>query len=307
MGTKTSGQHVTLLLGAYGEAGERYLPEQLASLKTQSHEDWSLVVSDDSAPRLENVVAVFAAEVSQPVTHRAGPQSGFSANFMELLRKAPDGYLAFADQDDVWQEDKLSRALSALSHAQGPALYAARVTFWDGSETRNEPAWPRAPSFQNALIENVARGNTIVMNPEAAALMREVAGRVGRVFAHDWLCYLVISGAGGQVICDPGEPVLKYRQHGAAEIGAGTGLRAQVSRKGAVLRGAFKERLDDNIAALEACADVLTPANREILGRFAKARRAGWAGVPALARLGLYRQRPQGTIGYWGATLLGRA
>ncbi|MCH2076126.1 MAG: glycosyltransferase [Rhodobacteraceae bacterium] len=307
MGTNTSGQHITLLLGAYGTAGLAYLPDQLASLKAQSHEAWSLIVSDDSAPELEALVGDFAADVSQAVTYQAGPGQGFAANFMAMLRNAPAGYLAFADQDDIWREDKLARAVATLKGVEGPALYTGRVTYWEGDTKRPEPPWPRQPSFENALIENVARGNTIVMNPQAAALMRDAAASVGRVFAHDWLCYLVVSGAGGSIICDPGAPVLDYRQHGDTQIGAGTGAKAQVARKRAVLRGAFRARLDDNVAALEACADLLTPQNRDTLHRFAQARRAGWAGLPTLARLGLYRQRPQGTLGFWGATLLGRA
>jgi len=49
----------------------------------------------------------------------AGPKRGAAANFLSLLRRAPERtpeghWLAFSDQDDVWLPDKLSRGIAAL-------------------------------------------------------------------------------------------------------------------------------------------------------------------------------------------------
>ncbi|MEM1372841.1 MAG: glycosyltransferase [Pseudomonadota bacterium] len=309
MTARTGDTQITILLGVYGRGAELYLGDQLASISAQDHAAWSLRVSDDSSDEaFRDQVEAFATQVPQHVAYLSGPQAGFAANYIALAQTAPDGWLAFADQDDVWYADKLTRAAAALGNLDGPALYCGRVAFWNGASARQvEKRHTRPPAFRNALIENVARGNTIVLNKAAAALYREAASRVTDVFAHDWLAYLLISGAGGRVIYDGGPPLLDYRQHAENEIGAGSGARAQIARKRAVLKGAFRARMDANLAALTACEDMLTPENRDILHRLRVARTTGLAGLPGLARIGLYRQRPLGTLGFWGASILGRA
>lgn len=306
-----SGEHITLLLGVFAgnaDPEHQFLRVQLESFNSQDHRSWSLMVSDDSPKaELRGVIDRFASRTSQSVSYTCGPGAGFSANYMALLRAAPDGMIAFSDQDDLWYPDKLARAAAALKEIDGPALYCGRVTYWRDDYRRLERPATRPAAFQNALIENIARGNTIVLNAEGAGLMRTVARRVGPVFAHDWLCYLVVSGAGGRIIYDMGPPLLDYRQHGRNEIGAGTGLAAQANRKLAVLRGAFSARLDSNIAALEVCSDLLNSENRRILADFASARGDGPVGFQRLVRLGLYRQSRLGTLGFWGASAIGRA
>ncbi len=304
--------HVRILMGVY--EGQAHLDAQLQSLFDQDHDDWSLVVSDDSptAASRDLTEAAFAAHPDARLDWLEGPKAGFAANYMSLLcREAPDSFLALADQDDVWLPDKLSRGLAALAEGPGdvPALYCARSFLWDGADARRpSPLFPRPPGFANALIENVAQGNTVLLNPAAMRLARQAGAGVAQVFAHDWWLYQLISGAGGRVIADNGPPVMLYRQHAGNQIGAGAGLRAQARRKRSVLGGAFSARLDLNAAALRACADWLTPENAALLERFEAARRAPLPRrLAELARMGVYRQRRAGNIGFWGASVLGRA
>lgn len=290
--------------------GAPHLPAQLQSIADQTYGGWQLLVSDDSpGPDSRTVLDRFAADTGHDMQILAGPRQGFAANYLHLLVRAGPGPLAFADQDDMWQPDKLARAARALATvpAGTPALYCARVQPWDGVRTlRPMPPLPRPPGFANALIENVATGNTVVLNAAAAALAREMAPQVPALFAHDWWLYQLISGVGGTVIHDDGPPVVLYRQHGGNAIGAGRGAAAQVARKRAVLGGAFAQRLTLNAAALGVARDRLTPANAALFDAFEAARaRRGPARMRALARLGLYRQRPAGTAGFFGAAALG--
>ena len=290
--------------------GATHLPAQLQSIADQTCLGWTLVASDDSAgPESRAVLDRFAAGTDHDIQVLAGPRQGFAANYLHLLAQAGPGPLAFADQDDVWQPDKLARAVTALVAlpAGTPALYCARVQPWDGVRALPAmPPLPRPPGFANALIENVATGNTVVLNAAAAALARELAPRVPAPFAHDWWLYQLVSGVGGTVIHDDGPPVVLYRQHADNAIGAGRGPAAQVARKRAVLGGALAQRLTLNAAALGGARDRLTPANAALFDAFEAARaRRGVARLRSLARLGLYRQRPAATAGFFGAAALG--
>ncbi|MBR4877630.1 MAG: glycosyltransferase [Rhodocyclaceae bacterium] len=77
------GQTVAILLCTF--QGERWLPEQLESLRAQTHRDWTLTVSDDgSTDATVQIVRDFAARVPQPVHITQGPQRGHAANFLTL-------------------------------------------------------------------------------------------------------------------------------------------------------------------------------------------------------------------------------
>ncbi|UXX81819.1 glycosyltransferase [Roseovarius pelagicus] len=302
---------VRILMGVHN--GAPYLPAQLRSIAAQNGVTWTLTCNDDaSSDESRSVITRFGQSHPGRVILKSGQRRGFSHNYLKLIAGLPEcpGLVALADQDDVWCANKLRRAAIWLARvpAEQPVLYCARRWIWDGAnEVRFGPDnRVKAPSFRNALVENIAPGNTIVLNAAAAALARTAARLTGPVFAHDWWLYLLISGAGGRILTDPSR-VLFYRQHRTNAIGAGTGIRGLVARKHAVLRGVFRARIAGNIAAMQDCAAFLTPENYATLDRFTNARKKPFpARIWALGQVAPYRQSVSGSMGFWGAAALGK-
>lgn len=126
---------VAILMATYN--GERFLIEQLESFADQTVKDWVLWVSDDgSSDKTINILKNFADKFPLgKVNIVQGPKSGFARNFLSLL----DGFnviaknYAYADQDDVWYEDKLERAVNYLGRVPMgmPALYCSRTEYVD--------------------------------------------------------------------------------------------------------------------------------------------------------------------------------
>jgi len=86
------------------------------------------------------------------------PAEGFVANFLSLTCKASieADYYAYSDQDDVWESDKLERAVRWLQTVPEniPALYCSRTRLVDAenNEIGLSPLFSKPPSFANALI-----------------------------------------------------------------------------------------------------------------------------------------------------------
>ncbi len=307
---------ICILLAARN--GAAWLPEQLASIAAQDFAGWDMLAGDDgSADESAVILRDFAARMA-PEGHEAsvidGPRRGGPAHFLTLLARAPETVrLAFADQDDVWLPGKLARAARMLDdHPEGlPCLYCSRTWVTDAELGRPVPSRPlrRKPGFRNALVQNIASGNTIVLNRAASALARRAAPAalaVPGLPAHDWWLYQLVTGAGGRVIWDD-EPSLYYRQHRGNQIGANRGLRAGLRRGRALLAGGWGDWNAANIAALIGAAELLTAENRARLEEFAHLRACGPAGrLAGLARLGLYRQTRVTQGAMWLAALLGR-
>jgi hypothetical protein len=309
---KDSGSQISILMGVRN--GAAHLADQLSSIANHTHQNWHLICSDDgSTDGSHKILHRFRATHPGQVTLQLGPKSGFSDNYISLLRRLPDrpNYVAFADQDDLWLPEKLAHALHELRDARHiPTLYCGRQSYWYPKQNQSltSPIRNRPFSLRNALIENVASGNTTMLNPAATALARHAAHHIGPVFAHDWWLYLLITATGGRVIFDNGPAMILYRQHASNVIGAGHGWQAQLGRKMGVMQGLFSDRLDGNLAALAAISDLLTPEARALCNEFENARNArGFARLSALRRIALYRQNRFHTLGFWGASSLGYA
>lgn len=290
--------------------GGRHLAAQLDSLVAPAHVRCTVYASDDGSTdntgQLLNSSRLSSRGIA--LTVRQGPRLGHAANFLSLVTDGAIGadLFAYCDQDDVWDDDKLARAVNTLSQfdAGTPVLYCTRTRSIDasGRVIGYSPLFRKSPSFRNALLQNIAGGNTMVMNACARELLCS-AGPVD-VVAHDWWTYLLVSGAGGTVIFDP-EPSVSYRQHDSNIVGANRDARSRMRRYGGFLSGRNRRWNARNIAALESCQSLLTPENRRHLSDFKRARDKGWVGrLPALRRSGVYAQTLSGNIGLWIATLL---
>lgn len=292
--------HVRILLGTYN--GAAWLGAQLQSYLAQTHPDWTLWISDDgSTDGTRDIIEAFArANPGRVARVLEGPGRGSAANFLSLLCHPDlpvDGLTALSDQDDVWLPGKLARAADVLDAAPGapPQGWAARFFVTDEALGRRRVSqlWPRGPSFGNALVQNVMSGHTTTLNPAALALIR----RAGRqpVPHHDWWIYQLLAGAGAEIHLDPA-PQLLYRQHAENHYGARWGLRAFTARYVLMRDRKAQGWVAANVAALEACAPLLTAEARACLAGYRALEGVrGRARVAAFRRLGLTRQSRLGT------------
>ncbi|SMX32677.1 glycosyltransferase [Octadecabacter ascidiaceicola] len=291
--------------------GENYLAQQMASFSTQTYSNWRLWAGIDAPDASEDQSREMLMTCSKPPTVMDGPMRGVAANFMTLMAAAPAGEIwALADQDDVWLPHKLARAVEKLNEvpADVPALYCARTLIADHrlGRLRLSPLRRRGPSFANALVQNIASGNTIVLNGAATKLIASVIADIPTPVIHDWWLYQLITSVGGQVICDD-QPVLLYRQHSNNVLGANDCWRARLHRLRLILAGVWAGWTDRNLVCLRPISDRMTPQNRQCLETFSKARRLSvLRRIFHLRRSGIYRQRPAAGGVMWLAALLGR-
>lgn len=294
--------------------GARFLPEQLTSIAAQSHGNWRLIVSDDgSRDATCEIIEGFAATQldHSRIELRNGPARGPTANFLSLATDPTidADCFGYCDQDDIWARDKLARAVRWLQQVPSnvPGLYCSRTRLvtTEGRPYGYSPSFSLAPSFRNAVVQNLGGGNTMVFNRAARDLLVRAAGL--EVVAHDWWTYMLVTGAGGKVFYDP-EPSLDYRQHGQNQVGANSGLIPSLKRVLMVANGRFSRWNNINTDALVRCAHLLTPGNRDVLSSFLEAR-AGSTGLRRLSplmRAGIYRQTKRGQAALMVAAVLGR-
>ncbi|MBP7189946.1 MAG: glycosyltransferase family 2 protein [Rickettsiaceae bacterium] len=304
--------NLAIILCTYN--GQKFLKEQLDSYLWQDFRDWSLFVYDDrSRDSTADIVNGFAAEaVNNKIEFSVNKEpQGFARNFMQAIKNTPNDFefYALSDQDDVWQKQKLSRATSKLKKFPEdiPALYCARTITVDVKLQYMglSPLFSRKPSFENALVQSLAGGNTMVLNKAAKKLLDSVSEDID-IVSHDWFIYQLISGAGGNIYYDE-VPSLLYRQHGSNLVGSNNGIFAKLLRVGKLLKGSFKKWNDRNVKALFDNIDLLSKESALKLAAFNKMRNCDMPfRLINFIKLGLYRQSIGGQIGLIVGIILGK-
>ncbi len=259
---------VIILLSTFN--GAPYLPAQLNSFLAQTHEQWSLYWRDDgSADETLRIMQEFTDKVGAErciCSPSSGPHMGAARSFLTLLAEnAGAGAVAFADQDDVWLPEKLDCALTLLGQAgEQPALYCARQYLvnetLDGAKL--SVLHREGLGFPACLTQNIANGNTLVMNEAAAALVASSAYPQDTV--HDWWSYIVVSACGGRIIFDE-RPQVLYRLHKNNLIGRAQPLHRRALA--ALRRGpaVYMTMMHRHTAALEEQAGRLPAQARQDL------------------------------------------
>ncbi|WP_420857394.1 glycosyltransferase [Marivivens marinus] len=288
-------QHVCILLAAFD--GERFIRDQIDSIIKQTHSDWMLVVScDPSNDRTPDLLTEICLEnPEKDIRIVRGPGKGSTANFISMFDLVPDeaSFVAFCDQDDVWLEDKLAYQVSLLEHEDEPTM-ACGATFVANEDlsTMHLSLIPRRPpGFGNALVQNIASGNTIMLNRGAFECLQEAKHHLCTEIVHDWWCYLVVTAMGGRVIYDS-HPLVLYRQHTNNQIGQSNDILSKVRRLKRLFLGDHRRRNDRIEESLVPLKDRFLDQNQEILDAFNQARRSGTLRrLLAFGQTGVYRQR----------------
>lgn len=237
--------------------GERFLQEQLDSFSTQTHKDWTLWVSDDGSTdqTLEILRATQARWGENRLKILEGPRKGYARNFLSLVCR-PEiqaDYFAFSDQDDIWLPGKLSRAIGMLENLPNdkPRLYGSRTLLINthGEIIGISKLSPRDLNFHNALVQNVAGGNTLVFNQQLRDVVQFAGPDLG-IVSHDWWLYLVATAIEGDVLFDQ-KPFIHYRQHKHNLVGANASIPAKLKRLRQLFSGRFKGWIQSNHVCLK--------------------------------------------------------
>ncbi|MBG6079399.1 glycosyltransferase [Rubrivivax gelatinosus] len=109
--------------------GERYLPEQVATILAQLGPTDELVVVDDASS--DGTVAYLEGLGDPRIrVHRNIANLGHVQSFAKVIGLARGSYILMADQDDLWIEGRLAAMRDAL--ARGTALVSTNSEFMDG-------------------------------------------------------------------------------------------------------------------------------------------------------------------------------
>lgn len=220
-----------VLLSAWN--GERYIAEQIESIRSQTFTEWKLIVRDDDST--DDTVAIVrksaARDARITLIEDSKGNLGPWASFGSLLFYAYDHdakYAFLSDQDDVWLPDKMARQLSLIRAAETSGDGGQPLLVHSDLEVVDAELRPIHQSFseyerssyngddplRTLLIHNAVVGCTILVNRQ----LLEFALPLPPGSLHDWWLSLCAAAIGR--ILRTSAPTVRYRHHESNVVGA---------------------------------------------------------------------------------------
>ncbi|MEY8468646.1 glycosyltransferase family 2 protein [Faecalibaculum rodentium] len=149
-------KRVSVVLAAHN--GERYIGPQISSILSQLEENDELIVSVD--PSEDRTVSVIQGFQDSRIRMLQGPGQGIVKNFEHGLMASSGDFIFLADQDDVWQPDKVQTVLDVLKQDETLlVLHDCRMT--DDALHELEPSYFRWHRTRGGFWTNILRNSYI--------------------------------------------------------------------------------------------------------------------------------------------------
>lgn len=223
--------------------GGAYLRDQLDSLAAQTRLPDELVVCDDaSTDATASIVQDFATRVPFPVRFVVNDvRLGVTRNFDRAFGLCQGDLIAPADQDDVWDQDKLRLIEEQFAaDAQVGLVFADLEVVDERLQPLGHRAWQsdgvefdsgpkrlldRGKAVEVLLTRNVVTGCAMAFNSRFRSLICPIPSEVcGLRIVHDYWIAALIAAVSKVRFLD--RPLVKYRRHGNQQVGL-SGPRAE--------------------------------------------------------------------------------
>lgn len=207
--------------------GELFIKEQIDSILAQKDVDITLYIRDDGSN--DNTVKLIKEYIKKydcirfmNDNNNLRPGASFMKLLLSVLKKEKKyDFYAFADQDDIWLENKLSAAVEKIGDNDKPVLYCSNQYIYKNG--KNEGIrFNEIPdlSIVGHITKNEIYGCTMVMNYALAKLITDKkmpAKNYLDLRCHDsWVLHVALIA--GKVIFDKNAYIL-YRIHENNTIG----------------------------------------------------------------------------------------
>jgi len=223
---------VAVLLAGFD--GQKYLYEQVFSLLNQKRVSVDIFIRvDGDSSIFTDMVIQLASEFKNIHFLQGDFLSSSGMNFYRLIIGMQDktfDFYALCDQDDIWEDTKLQRAVECLTD-KSVSGYSSGFTTFNSTGMKKRHSNGQQSKFDH-FFQSSGPGCTFVFDRAGFVFLREYLlenHELLSVLAHDWLIYFVFrfNNIGWRI---DSESHLLYRQHSSNVAGVNSGFGAKIKR-----------------------------------------------------------------------------
>ena len=140
--------------------GEKYIVDQLESIRTQTHAVDEVIICDDcSTDETVEVVKRFILEHKLEDRWQIEVNQhnlGYASNFISALQKTTGDYIFFCDQDDIWVPDRVEVMTGLMEENTEICLLCSEFeSFEESEDALSVPAWEKKQFKRDNSLEHL--------------------------------------------------------------------------------------------------------------------------------------------------------
>jgi glycosyltransferase involved in cell wall biosynthesis len=205
----SSDLEVDVLLATFN--GEKFLKEQLDSLLLQVGVEINLLVGDDGSSDSTLAILATYSNSFKSMEIFTFDRIGVTRNFLTLLRHSKSQFIAFCDQDDVWDSNKILKLAYAIRFVDSPAIAYGKILPFPKSHR----VAPYRTTLPRLIHQNSVQGCNLLFNDKLRKHILSLDPSL--LVMHDWASVLLCVAL-GEVLFVPGSHTF-YRLHPGNVVG----------------------------------------------------------------------------------------
>jgi glycosyltransferase involved in cell wall biosynthesis len=187
---------VSIVMGTYN--GKEYLKQQMHSLLAQTYSSLEFIINDDlSTDGTYEILKDYAAKDSRIKLLQNHRNVGYNLNFEQAMKRAEGEYIAIADQDDIWEEEKIQHLMGAWHDEELALLHSPSALFKTGSEIDWKSVSSRVPfrgtDVRKFFIYNHISGHNMLFR---RSLLEQALPFPGGMYYDWWLAAVACCNGG---------------------------------------------------------------------------------------------------------------
>lgn len=219
-------EFIDILIATYN--GEKYIKELLNSILNQTYKNIRLLVCDDcSSDNTYKILEECRDKDTRIKLFKNDQNLGSNKTFEYLLTKVTNKYFMFADQDDVWNLDKVEVSLNRLLQEKADLVFTdlevvdSELNLINNSFNKLKGYEYKIKKYINdgyslEILQNNVTGCTILAKAEW--IEKVLPFTENKNILYDYWIALIIGLNGKLSYVD--KATIKYRQHDYNQVGA---------------------------------------------------------------------------------------
>lgn len=212
---------INIIMATYN--GENYIENQILSLLQQTYKNWQLIIHDDGSTDKTLEIIRLYMEKDERIKLIEDNIIGLKVgkNFLHALKESTADYVVFADQDDIWLENKLEELITTMLKKEKnqdiPCLVYCDAYVWNlenGIQDVSVAGKVNSNLSDFIMLNGGYQGCSIMINKKLIELTKNYQGII---YHHDDLVSL-LAHTFGKVYFIP-KKLMLYRQHNLAVTG----------------------------------------------------------------------------------------
>ena len=233
---------VAILLSTFN--GEKFLKEQLKSLRNQKKVKIKIFIIDDGST--DNTLKIIKNFNIPKKIFKTKNFHNPVKNFLYLIDKVSRNFdfYCFADQDDYWVPNKLFYSISQIKKYKADVC-GSRTFYTDKNLNKigKSILFKKNLSLENSLVQSITGGNTQLWSKKFNNILKKIKNKDPA--SHDWYIYQVAELFDFKFIYIK-KPLVYYRQHENNVVGSNVGFINTLKRIYWGFNGRYKTWHDMN-------------------------------------------------------------